>query len=90
MIALDEADKGQLYTDRFLRDACTNFILAGRDTSSVALSWLFWLLTWHPEVEEKIVAEVEAVVKARGPGEASTGKANLLLPYPLGMGPSPG
>ncbi|CAI5491185.1 unnamed protein product, partial [Closterium sp. Naga37s-1] len=65
MMLLEKDDGGQLYSKRFLRDVCTNFILAGRDTSSVLMTWLFWLLTWHPTVEEKILAEVQSIVAAR-------------------------
>uniref|UniRef100_A0A0D9XKV2 Cytochrome P450 n=1 Tax=Leersia perrieri TaxID=77586 RepID=A0A0D9XKV2_9ORYZ len=53
------------YSDKFLRDICVNFILAGRDTSSVALAWFFWLLTKNPGVEEKILDEIDAIVAAR-------------------------
>ncbi|KVH95393.1 cytochrome P450 [Cynara cardunculus var. scolymus] len=35
--------KKEAYSDTFLRHVALNFILAGRDTSSVALSWFFWL-----------------------------------------------
>ncbi|GLJ16502.1 hypothetical protein SUGI_0281770 [Cryptomeria japonica] len=48
-----------------LRDTCINFVLAGRDTSSVALSWFFWLLTQNPSVERKILGEIEGVIKRR-------------------------
>ncbi|KAG9130203.1 hypothetical protein Leryth_004230 [Lithospermum erythrorhizon] len=51
--------------DKFLRDVCVNFILAGRDTSSVALCWFFWLLNKHPDVEEKILAEICNIVNKR-------------------------
>ncbi|KAJ9189379.1 hypothetical protein P3X46_000683 [Hevea brasiliensis] len=43
-------ESGQPFSDKFLRDICVNFILAGRDTSSVALSWFFWLLDQHPQI----------------------------------------
>uniref|UniRef100_A0A803MTH7 Cytochrome P450 n=1 Tax=Chenopodium quinoa TaxID=63459 RepID=A0A803MTH7_CHEQI len=39
-------EKGQPFSDKFLRDIGVNFILAGRDTSSVALSWFF--LAYQP------------------------------------------
>lgn len=45
-----------------LRHIALNFVLAGRDTSSVALSWFFWLVMNHPLVEEKIVLELAAVL----------------------------
>ncbi|EEF38624.1 cytochrome P450 86B1 [Ricinus communis] len=58
-------ENGKPFSDKFLRDICVNFILAGRDTSSVALSWFFWLLDKHPKVEEKILAEIYKIVKQR-------------------------
>ncbi|VAI59151.1 unnamed protein product [Triticum turgidum subsp. durum] len=42
------------YSDESLQHVALNFILAGRDTSSVALSWFFWLVSTHPAVERKI------------------------------------
>ncbi|CAA7017350.1 unnamed protein product [Microthlaspi erraticum] len=59
--------KDQFYSEKFLRHVALNFILAGRDTSSVALSWFFWLVTTHPAVEEKIVREICSVlIETRG------------------------
>ncbi|KAG6497503.1 cytochrome P450 86B1-like [Zingiber officinale] len=58
-------EDGKPYSDKFLRDICVNFILAGRDTSSVALAWFFWLLNTHPEVEARIVEEVDKIVEER-------------------------
>ncbi|KAL2329146.1 hypothetical protein Fmac_022573 [Flemingia macrophylla] len=58
-------ENGRPYSDKFLRDICVNFILAGRDTSSVALSWFFWLLQQNPQVEENILAEICRVVSQR-------------------------
>ncbi|CAI0416317.1 unnamed protein product [Linum tenue] len=66
-------DKGAPFSDKFLRDICVNFILAGRDTSSVALSWFFWLVDGHPEVEEKIVGEIGRIVKERSSGGENNG-----------------
>ncbi|CAF2056257.1 unnamed protein product [Brassica napus] len=58
-------EKGGSFSDKFLRDICVNFILAGRDTSSVALSWFFWLLEMNPEVEEKIMVEMCKILRQR-------------------------
>ncbi|XP_051223424.2 alkane hydroxylase MAH1-like [Lolium perenne] len=44
--------------DRFLRDTTLNLMIAGRDTTSSALTWFFWLISNHPDVEEKILAEL--------------------------------
>jgi fatty acid omega-hydroxylase len=60
-----DADGAATYSDKFLRDICVNFILAGRDTSSVALAWFFWLLSKNAGVEAKILEEIECIVAAR-------------------------
>lgn len=33
---------------KFLRDIVISFILAGRDSTSTALTWFFWLISGHP------------------------------------------
>ncbi|ESQ40764.1 hypothetical protein EUTSA_v10013132mg [Eutrema salsugineum] len=58
-------DNGEKFSDKFLRDICVNFILAGRDTSSVALSWFFWLIEKNPEVEERIMVEICKILEQR-------------------------
>ncbi|CAM0956721.1 unnamed protein product [Alopecurus aequalis] len=60
-----DANGAAAYSDKFLRDICVNFILAGRDTSSVALAWFFWLLSKNSGVEAKILEEIEGIVAAR-------------------------
>ncbi|KAE8125132.1 hypothetical protein FH972_019967 [Carpinus fangiana] len=45
----------------FLRDIVISFILAGRDTTSSALSWFFWLLSSKPEAERNILKELENI-----------------------------
>ncbi|CAA7039249.1 unnamed protein product [Microthlaspi erraticum] len=60
-----KSDEKDPSTIRFFRQFCTSFILAGRDTSSVALSWFFWVIQKHPEVENKILSEVRAILRQR-------------------------
>ncbi|KAL2478749.1 Cytochrome [Forsythia ovata] len=55
--------KKESYSDKFLQHVALNFILAGRDTSSAALSWFFWLVIQNPRVEEKILSEICTVLK---------------------------
>uniref|UniRef100_A0A0E0C958 Cytochrome P450 n=1 Tax=Oryza meridionalis TaxID=40149 RepID=A0A0E0C958_9ORYZ len=57
---------GGEHSDESLRDVVTNFLLAGRDTTSSALTWFFWLLSGRPDVEDKIVREIQAVRRASG------------------------
>nr|GEX06286.1 cytochrome P450 94A1-like [Tanacetum cinerariifolium] len=49
------------YSPEFLRDIVISFILAGRDTTSSALTWFFWILSSHHEVEHKILDELRTI-----------------------------
>uniref|UniRef100_A0A0D9YGA0 Cytochrome P450 n=1 Tax=Oryza glumipatula TaxID=40148 RepID=A0A0D9YGA0_9ORYZ len=55
---------GGEHSDESLRDVVTNFLMAGRDSTSSALTWFFWLLSDRPDVEGKIVHEIRAVRSA--------------------------
>nr|CAD1843623.1 unnamed protein product [Ananas comosus var. bracteatus] len=74
-------EDGREFSDKFLRDICVNFILAGRDTSSVALAWFFWLLNKYPEVEASILAELRKIeVKRMEYLQAALSEALRLYP----------
>ncbi|KAK2980956.1 hypothetical protein RJ640_025105 [Escallonia rubra] len=50
----------------FLRDIVTSFILAGRDTTSAALTWFFWLLSSRPDVQQRILHELKTTRASNG------------------------
>ena len=45
--------------EAFVTDIVISFILAGRDTTSAALTWFFWLLSQHPHVEYEVLKEIK-------------------------------
>jgi cytochrome P450 len=45
-------------SDKELRDIILNFLIAGRDTTANALSWAFYRLCIHPEVQKKAYEEI--------------------------------
>lgn len=53
---------GKLFPSHVLKRMALNFVLAGRDTSSVAMSWFFWLVMNNPDVEKKIINEISRVL----------------------------
>jgi cytochrome P450 len=63
--ARDEEGSGM--TDRQVRDEAMTLFLAGHETTALALSWTWYLLAQHPDVEEKLAAEVRQIVGARDP-----------------------
>ncbi|XP_072960197.1 cytochrome P450 CYP94D108-like [Typha angustifolia] len=52
------ADEREHYSEEFLRDIVISFLLAGRETTSSALTWFFWILASRPDVEERILEEI--------------------------------
>jgi cytochrome P450 len=51
--------EGSPLTDRQLRDEMVTLLLAGHETTALTLSYTFYLLAQHPEVEARLVAELE-------------------------------
>ncbi|KAL2895807.1 Cytochrome P450 94A1, partial [Bienertia sinuspersici] len=56
---LNSSSSSSSSSTKFLRDVVISVILAGKDTTSTGLSWLFWLLSLNPDVVEKIRAEID-------------------------------
>ncbi|EAY97857.1 hypothetical protein OsI_19775 [Oryza sativa Indica Group] len=78
MAAMDEEDGGELGAmfptpegkRRLLRDVVVSFVLAGKDTTSSALTWLFWLLAANPRCERRVRDEVSRSPDGDGGGDA--------------------
>jgi cytochrome P450 len=65
MLVLDEtADR---LTDDEIRDQALTLLLAGHETTANALAFALHLLTEHPEVEQRLHAEVDLVLGDRPP-----------------------
>jgi cytochrome P450 len=77
----DEVGKSGAEFDRFLRDTTFNLMVAGRDTTSSALTWFFWLLTKHPDVEAKILDELRAHPPSSGSDHHHTAAELKRLVY---------
>jgi cytochrome P450 len=50
--------EGQTLSETELRDILVNFVIAGRDTTAQALSWTFYELMMHVDIQEKLVKEI--------------------------------
>ncbi|XP_058088552.1 cytochrome P450 94B3-like [Magnolia sinica] len=46
------------HDEEVIRDMVISFVMAGRDTTSAALTWFFWLLACHREIENEVLKEV--------------------------------
>ena len=65
--AQDTEGSGGGMTDRQLRDEVITLFLAGHETTANALSWTWVLLARHPEAEQRLHAEVDAVLHGAAP-----------------------
>ncbi len=66
MAVTDEETKEQM-TDQQLRDEVLTLFLAGHETIATGMSWLWKLLTEHPEVAQRVRDEAIGVLGGRAP-----------------------
>ena len=65
--ARDEEGDGGRMTDQQVRDEVMTIFLAGHETTANALTWTWYLLSEHPEVEARLHAELDFVLAGREP-----------------------
>src|SRR5262249_20351612 len=65
MLLLAEDEDGSHMSDKQLRDEAVTIFLAGHETTANAMSWTWYLLSQHPEVEAKLHEEVDRVLGDR-------------------------
>jgi len=76
LAAVDE-ESGARMSDQQLRDEMMTLFLAGHETTAGALTWTWYLLSRHPEVEARLIDELRTVLAGRAPTAADLPK----LPY---------
>lgn len=67
LMAQDEEGDGTGMTDLQVRDEVMTLFLAGHETTANALSWTWYLLSQHPDVEAKVWQEIDRVLGDRLP-----------------------
>jgi cytochrome P450 len=67
LLHAQDADDGTRMTDQQVRDEVMTLFLAGHETTAAALSWTWYLLAQHPEVDARLVEELRAVLGDRAP-----------------------
>lgn len=61
MAARDE--EGQPMSKQEIRDELMTLLVAGHETTASSLTWAFYWIHHHPEIREKLLAELDAVDK---------------------------
>lgn len=77
LMAARDAQGGGLSDDELMGEAL-ELVVAGHDTSAMALAWTLFLLDRHPEVLRETRAELDAVLGGRAPTLADLPRLALL------------
>jgi cytochrome P450 len=65
MLMSVQSESGEKMNDRQLRDEAITLLLAGHETTALALSWTFYLLSLHPQVQRTLHEELDHVLGTR-------------------------
>src|SRR5437588_446894 len=67
LLSAQDEETGEGMSDQQLRDEVLTLLLAGHETTAAALTWTWYLLSQHPEVERRLHAELDSVLAGRLP-----------------------
>lgn len=67
LLAAADPETGQTMPDRQVRDELMTIFLAGHETTANALAWTWYLLGRHPQVEQRLLEEIDRVLQGRPP-----------------------
>jgi cytochrome P450 len=70
LVDAQDAEDGTRMTAQQVRDEVMTLFLAGHETTAVALSWTWYLLAGHPDVEARLGDELRTVLEGRAPTAA--------------------
>ena len=60
-------ETGELLSDRQIRDEIVTLLVAGHETTSLALDWTWYLLDRNPQAEARLHEELDATLRGRTP-----------------------
>jgi len=67
MLLLARYENGETMNERQIRDEVVTMLLAGHETTALALSWTCYLLSRHPTIERRLAAELQELLGTRLP-----------------------
>jgi cytochrome P450 family 110 len=68
-------EQGEGMSDEHIRDELRTLLIAGHETTAITLAWALYAIHRHPEVRERLQAELDAL------GPDATPEAIAQLPY---------
>ncbi|HEX3397376.1 MAG TPA: cytochrome P450 [Steroidobacteraceae bacterium] len=67
LVAAKDPDDGAGLNATEVRDEVITIFMAGHETTAVAMTWVWYLLSQHPSEEAKLHTELDAVLAGRAP-----------------------
>ncbi|MBW4429316.1 MAG: cytochrome P450 [Nostoc desertorum CM1-VF14] len=67
LLKVRDEDNGTGMTDRQVRDEVMTLFLAGHETTANAMTWTWFLLSQHPQVQAKLHSELKTILGNRIP-----------------------
>jgi cytochrome P450 len=67
LLSARDEETGEAMTDDQLRVEVMTFLLAGQETTSLALTWTWYLLSQHSEARHRLEEEIDSVLDGRPP-----------------------
>jgi len=67
LLQAQDADDGSQLSNEQVRDEVMTLFMAGHETTAVTLSWSWYLLAQHPEVDAQLADELQTVLGERPP-----------------------
>ena len=67
LLSARDEETGEGMTDDQLRVEVMTFLLAGQETTALALTWTWYLLSRHPDARRRLEEEIDSVLDGRPP-----------------------
>ena len=74
LLAMRDEETGEGMSDKQARDEVVTIFFAGHETTAASMAWALYLLSEHPEVEERVRTELQTVLNGRIPTSADLPK----------------
>jgi cytochrome P450 len=73
-----DGDTGEAMSDLQLRDETTTLLVTGHESTANAAMWIFFVLSQHPEIEQRVRDEIAAVCGAETPDDGQLRELTYL------------
>lgn len=78
LIQAKDEDSGEIMDAEQIRDEALTLLLAGHETTGHTLAWIFYFLAKYPDVQKKLIEEMDRVLQGRSPNSDDLFELNYM------------